>query len=199
MINSRFLDGMTTERPSKIVADRWSRDARQRAAGRAQGQFPPARLGHFAPALLGLPDPGHPLRRLRRRAGAEEGPAGQAARRRHLRQARQPARPSSDLAHVACPQCGKDARRETDTMDTFVDSSWYFARFTAPWENESRPIRPVANRWLPVDQYIGGIEHAILHLLYSRFFTRAMRETGHVGLDEPFKGLFTQGMVVHET
>ncbi|WP_099867038.1 leucine--tRNA ligase [Pararhizobium haloflavum] len=100
--------------------------------------------------------------------------------------------------HVACPECGKDARRETDTMDTFVDSSWYFARFTAPWEK--RPTDPqAANAWLPVDQYIGGIEHAILHLLYSRFFTRAMRITGHVGMDEPFKGLFTQGMVVHET
>ncbi|CAN7305555.1 leucine--tRNA ligase [Pararhizobium sp. LjRoot255] len=100
--------------------------------------------------------------------------------------------------HVACPHCGKDARRETDTMDTFVDSSWYFARFTAPWENN--PTNPaVVDRWLPVDQYIGGIEHAILHLLYSRFFTRAMKATGHAGLDEPFKGLFTQGMVVHET
>ncbi|MFU0505061.1 leucine--tRNA ligase [Pseudaminobacter sp. NGMCC 1.201702] len=100
--------------------------------------------------------------------------------------------------HVACPKCGKDARRETDTMDTFVDSSWYFARFTAPWENEPTD-RKAANEWLPVDQYIGGIEHAILHLLYSRFFTRAMRDTSHVDLAEPFEGLFTQGMVVHET
>jgi leucyl-tRNA synthetase len=101
--------------------------------------------------------------------------------------------------HVNCPACGKAARRETDTMDTFVDSSWYFARFTDPF-NESDPTTLSAiNKWLPVDQYIGGIEHAILHLLYSRFFTRAMTITGHASIKEPFAGLFTQGMVVHET
>lgn len=101
--------------------------------------------------------------------------------------------------HVACPKCGAKAQRETDTMDTFVDSSWYFARFTDPW-NEKAPTTPdVANRMMPVDQYIGGVEHAILHLLYSRFFTRAMKATGHIGMDEPFAGMFTQGMVVHET
>ncbi len=104
--------------------------------------------------------------------------------------------------HVSCPACGAPARRETDTMDTFVDSSWYFARFTDP-QNEAEPttagVVDGPSGWLPVDQYIGGIEHAILHLLYSRFFTRAMARTGHATIAEPFAGLFTQGMVVHET
>jgi leucyl-tRNA synthetase len=100
--------------------------------------------------------------------------------------------------HVDCPRCGKPARRETDTCDTFVDSSWYFARFCSPRAEE--PVtRGAVDGWLPVDQYIGGIEHAILHLLYSRFFTRAMRATGHLAVEEPFAGLFTQGMVQHES
>jgi leucyl-tRNA synthetase len=114
-------------------------------------------------------------------------------------------RPGNALDHhptwkqVNCPHCGKPARRETDTMDTFVDSSWYFARFTDPWITTAPTDRAQVDKWLPVDQYIGGIEHAILHLLYSRFFARAMKKTGHGGVDEPFAGLFTQGMVVHET
>lgn len=101
--------------------------------------------------------------------------------------------------HVTCPKCGGKAQRETDTMDTFVDSSWYFARFTDPWNANAPTTLPIANRMLPIDQYIGGVEHAILHLLYSRFFTRAMKATGHINMDEPFAGMFTQGMVVHET
>ncbi|MBX3445559.1 MAG: leucine--tRNA ligase [Parvibaculaceae bacterium] len=100
--------------------------------------------------------------------------------------------------HVACPQCGGEAARETDTFDTFVDSSWYYARFTAP-RAATPTVKEEVAHWLPVDQYIGGIEHAILHLLYARFFNRAMRKTGHVAIDEPFEGLFTQGMVNHET
>jgi leucyl-tRNA synthetase len=100
--------------------------------------------------------------------------------------------------HVACPACGGAARRETDTFDTFVDSSWYYARFCSP--QAAIPVNPDAGRyWLPVDQYIGGVEHAILHLLYSRFYARAMHRTGHFNVDEPFASLFTQGMVVHET
>ena len=99
---------------------------------------------------------------------------------------------------VICPKCRGAAVRETDTMDTFVDSSWYFARFCSP--RAKVPMDPNAvGYWLPVDQYIGGVEHAILHLLYARFFTRAMHKTRHVALDEPFQGLFTQGMVTHET
>ncbi len=199
MINSRFLDGLDTEAAFKVVADRLSATMLGNAPqGERKVQFRLRDWGISRQRYWGcpipvihcddcgvvpvpkkdlpvkLPDdvtfdvPGNPLDR------------------------------HATWRHVACPQCGKDARRETDTMDTFVDSSWYFARFTAP--REDLPTVPaIADHWLPVDQYIGGIEHAILHLLYSRFFTRAMRETGHVNLSEPFKGLFTQGMVVHET
>ena len=99
---------------------------------------------------------------------------------------------------VPCPACGAEAKRDSDTMDTFVDSSWYYARFCSP-----RASDPVLNKgvsqWLPVDQYIGGVEHAVLHLLYSRFYMRAMKRCGYVTIDEPFAGLFTQGMVCHET
>ncbi len=199
MINSRFLDGKTTDEAFQAVADKLSStllgnapqgerkvNFRLRDWGISRQRYwgcpipvihcddcgvvpvPKKDLPVKLPQDVTFDQPGNPLDR------------------------------HPTWRHVSCPQCGKDARRETDTMDTFVDSSWYFTRFTAPWEKQ--PTDPAAaNRWLPVDQYIGGIEHAILHLLYSRFFTRAMRETDHVDVKEPFKGLFTQGMVVHET
>ncbi|MGE7370527.1 leucine--tRNA ligase [Neorhizobium sp. NPDC001467] len=199
MINSRFLDGMTTDAAFQAVATTLSEqmlnDAPQasrkvnfrlRDWGISRQRYwgcpipvihcddcgvlpvPKADLPVRLPDDVTFDQPGNPLDR------------------------------HATWRHVACPRCGKDARRETDTMDTFVDSSWYYARFTAPWQDD--PTDPAAaSHWLPVDQYIGGIEHAILHLLYSRFFTRAMNATGHVGVSEPFKGLFTQGMVVHET
>ncbi|MBX9904583.1 MAG: leucine--tRNA ligase [Burkholderiales bacterium] len=103
----------------------------------------------------------------------------------------------ADFVNCACPKCGKAARRETDTMDTFVDSSWYYLRYACA-DNDKAMVDERVNYWLPADQYIGGIEHAILHLLYSRFWSKAMRDLGLVKLDEPFKNLLTQGMVLNE-
>jgi len=200
MINSRFLDGMTIEEAKEEVAKRLEAATRGNSpVGERQVNFRLRDWGISRQRYWGCPIPVI-----------------------HCPKCDVVAVPDKDLPvvlpddvtfdkpgnaldhhptwkHVTCPQCGGKATRETDTMDTFVDSSWYFARFTDPW-NENAPTTPaVANHMMPVDQYIGGVEHAILHLLYSRFFTRAMKATGHVGMDEPFAGMFTQGMVVHET
>jgi leucyl-tRNA synthetase len=100
--------------------------------------------------------------------------------------------------HVPCPQCGQAAQRETDTLDTFFESSWYFLRFCDP--KSTMPINgEMVDKWMPVDWYIGGVEHAVLHLLYARFFTKALRDCGYISLSEPFKNLMTQGMVCHQT
>ncbi len=104
-----------------------------------------------------------------------------------------------EFYECTCPKCGAPAKRETDTMDTFVESSWYFARYASPNYDQGMVDPQAANHWLPVDQYIGGIEHAILHLLYARFFHKLMRDEGLVSSNEPFKNLLTQGMVVAET
>ena len=200
MINSRFLDGMTIDEAKEEVAKRLERETRDnlpvaerqvnyrlRDWGISRQRYwgcpipiihcdkcgtvpvPEKDLPVTLPEDVTFDKPGNPLDR------------------------------HPTWKNAKCPQCGGGARRETDTMDTFVDSSWYFARFTDPWNTKVPTDRKTVDAWLPVDQYIGGIEHAILHLLYSRFFTRAMHKTGHAGIDEPFAGLFTQGMVVHET
>ena len=104
-----------------------------------------------------------------------------------------------DFLRVDCPKCGKSARRESDTFDTFVESSWYFARYTCPDYTAGPLDKKAANYWLPVDQYIGGIEHAVMHLLYARFFTKILRDLGMLDVDEPFTNLLTQGMVCKET
>ncbi len=200
MINSRFLDGMTIEQAKEDVAKRLEQAARGNApVGQRQVNFRLRDWGISRQRYWGCPIP------IIHCEACGVVPVPDKDLPVTLPEDVTFDRPGNPLdrhptwKNVACPQCGKAARRETDTMDTFVDSSWYFARFTDPWRTDTPTDRKMVDEWLPVDQYIGGIEHAILHLLYSRFFTRAMKATGHAGLDEPFAGLFTQGMVVHET
>jgi leucyl-tRNA synthetase len=200
MINSRFLDGMTIAQAKEEVAKRLERELRGDAPiGQRQVNFRLRDWGISRQRYWGCPIP------VIHCPKCNVVPVPDQDLPVVLPEDVTFDRPGNALdhhptwKHVTCPKCGGKATRETDTMDTFVDSSWYFARFTDPW-NDNAPTTPaVANRMLPVDQYIGGVEHAILHLLYSRFFTRAMRVTGHIGMDEPFAGMFTQGMVVHET
>ncbi|WP_315781024.1 MULTISPECIES: leucine--tRNA ligase [unclassified Bradyrhizobium] len=200
LINSRFLDGMTIAQAKDEVAKRLESEQRGGAAvGERQVNFRLRDWGISRQRYWGCPIP------VIHCAKCDVVPVPAKDLPVVLPDDVTFDKPGNALdhhptwKHVTCPTCGGKATRETDTMDTFVDSSWYFARFTDPW-NESAPTTPeVANRMMPVDQYIGGVEHAILHLLYSRFFTRAMKATGHVAMDEPFAGMFTQGMVVHET
>src|SRR3954469_24984282 len=200
LINSRFLDGMTIEQAKEEVAKRLEGEVRGNApVGERQVNFRLRDWGISRQRYWGCPIP------VIHCPKCDVVPVPDADLPVKLPDDATFDKPGNALdhhptwKHVSYPKCGGKAQRETDTMDTFVDSSWYFARFTDPW-NENAPTTPeVANRMLPVDQYIGGVEHAILHLLYSRFFTRAMKATGHIALDEPFAGMFTQGMVVHET
>ena len=193
-VNSGFLDGLTTEQASAEVIRRaeaagWGKGtvqyrlrdwgvSRQRywgtpipiihCPGCGAVPVPREQLPVVLPDDIEFDKPGNPLDR------------------------------HSTWKHVDCPSCGGRATRETDTLDTFVDSSWYFIRFAS--QPTDQPFdRAEAEKWLPVAQYIGGVEHAILHLLYARFWTRALQRLGRISIAEPFKGLFTQGMVTHET
>jgi leucyl-tRNA synthetase len=194
IVNSRFLDGMSVDDAKAAViaraeADGWGqgtvawrlRDwgvSRQRywgtpipiihCSGCGAVPVPRDQLPVVLPDDVSFDTPGNPLDR------------------------------HPNWKHVSCPSCRGDAVRETDTLDTFVDSSWYFVRFASRPANAPFDTR-VASHWLPVDQYIGGVEHAILHLLYARFWTRALQRLGRLEVGEPFAGLFTQGMVTHET
>jgi leucyl-tRNA synthetase len=209
MINSRFLDGMTVPEAKEEVAKRLENayfppssregDGANRPVGQRQVNFRLRDWGISRQRYWGCPIP------VIHCESCGVVPVPEKDLPVTLPEDVTFDRPGNPLdrhptwKHVKCPQCGAPALRETDTMDTFVDSAWYFERFTDPWIKTAPTDRPMVDAWMPVDLYIGGVEHAILHLLYSRFFTRAMHRTGHVGLDEPFAGMFTQGMVVHET
>jgi leucyl-tRNA synthetase len=200
MINSRFLDGMTIEQAKDEVARRLEREQRGgNVVGKRQVNFRLRDWGISRQRYWGCPIPVIHCETCGIVPVPESDLPVELPGDVDFERPGNPLDRHPTWKHVACPKCGAPATRETDTMDTFVDSSWYFARFTDPWIETAPTDRAQVDRWLPVDQYIGGIEHAILHLLYSRFFTRAMKATGHAGLDEPFAGLFTQGMVVHET
>ena len=200
MINSRFLDGMTIDQAKNEVASRLEKTtAGNRAVAQRQVNYRLRDWGISRQRYWGCPIPVIHCEKCGVVPVPEKDLPVTLPEDVTFDKPGNPLDRHPTWKNVKCPQCDGPARRETDTMDTFVDSSWYFARFTDPWNTHSPTTPKVVNEWLPVDQYIGGIEHAILHLLYSRFFTRAMHKTGHTGIDEPFAGLFTQGMVVHET
>ena len=200
MINSRFLDGMTTTEAKEEVARRLEKEsAGNRPVAKRQVNFRLRDWGISRQRYWGCPIPVIHCQTCGIVPVPEQDLPVTLPEDVTFDRPGNPLDHHPTWKHVKCPQCGAPATRETDTMDTFVDLSWYFERFTDPWITTAPTDPPMVDAWMPVDQYIGGIEHAILHLLYSRFFTRAMKKTKHVGLDEPFAGLFTQGMVVHET
>src|SRR5258705_214365 len=200
MINSRFLDGMTIEQAKEEVAKRLEATLRgNMPVGERQVNFRLRDWGISRQRYWGCPIP------VIHCPTCDVVPVPDQDLPVALPEDVTFDKPGNALdhhptwKHVTCPKCGGKATRETDTMDTFVDSSWYFARFTDPWNENAPTTRAVVDRLMPVDQYIGGVEHAILHLLDSRFFIRVINTTVHIGMDEPFDGMFTQGMVVHET
>lgn len=197
MVNSGPFDGMDNETGKKAVTDELAKQGR----GRATTQFRLRDWNISRQRYWGAPIPVVYCEKCGLVPEKEENLPVLLPLDAHVREdGRSPLPETESFAACRCPRCGGPARRETDTMDTFVESSWYFARYTSP-RNEQAPFDPAALKyWLPVDQYIGGVEHAILHLLYARFFTKALRDLGFYPADlaEPFSNLLTQGMVLKD-
>ena len=196
LINSRFLDGLTIEEGKSEVIKRIS----EQGMGQATTNYRLRDWGVSRQRYWGCPIPVIHCEKCGVVAEKKENLPITLPKDVSFDKPGNPLDRHEEWRNCKCPSCGSDALRETDTMDTFVDSSWYYARFTAP-DSMTPTSEKEANYWMNVDQYIGGVEHAILHLLYSRFFARAMNATGHLPKKaiEPFNALFTQGMVCHAT
>ena len=196
LINSRFLDGLTIEEGKSEVIKRIS----EKGMGEATTNYRLRDWGVSRQRYWGCPIPVIHCDKCGVVAEKKENLPIVLPKDVSFDKPGNPLDRHDEWRNCKCPSCGSDALRETDTMDTFVDSSWYYARFTAP-ESTTPTSKKDADYWMNVDQYIGGVEHAILHLLYSRFFARAMNATGHLPKKaiEPFNALFTQGMVCHAT
>jgi len=196
LINSRFLDGLTIEEGKSEVIRRIS----EQGMGQATTNYRLRDWGVSRQRYWGCPIPVIHCEKCGVVAEKKENLPITLPKDVSFDKPGNPLDRHEEWRNCSCPSCGSAALRETDTMDTFVDSSWYYARFTAP-DSMTPTSEKEANYWMNVDQYIGGVEHAILHLLYSRFFARAMNATGHLPKKaiEPFNALFTQGMVCHAT
>jgi leucyl-tRNA synthetase len=195
LVNSGRFDGMTPAEAKRAIVDMLAKDGRGKPAvnyrlrdwllSRQRYWGCPIPVVHCAACgIVAVPDEQLPVELPDVTDYAPKGKSPLAA--------------VDEWVHTECPSCGGAARRETDTMDTFVDSSWYFLRYLDPHNTEAPWRREVADHWMAVDQYIGGVEHAILHLMYARFFVKALADMGYVGVQEPFTNLFTQGMITRD-